>query len=138
MEEVARMLNGSVDREAVRCAIIFVLNADADVHTHMAATHLAALIWPQLIWPHLIRPPFPIFEFFVILSTELLLSASVSDDIDRLGPLPDGWAKSYDANGDPYYIDHIEEVTTCMIQDCPKMTRRRQSPRDTPMVAMPR
>uniref|UniRef100_A0A915EUZ4 WW domain-containing protein n=1 Tax=Ditylenchus dipsaci TaxID=166011 RepID=A0A915EUZ4_9BILA len=46
--------------------------------------------------------------------------ASVADDIDRLGPLPDGWAKSYDANGDPYYIDHNSKMTTWYDPRLPK------------------
>jgi hypothetical protein len=31
---------------------------------------------------------------------------------DALGPLPDGWAKAYDHNNDPYFIDHINKTTT--------------------------
>lgn len=35
-----------------------------------------------------------------------------NDMDDGLGPLPEGWMKNYDHNGDPYFIDHINQTTT--------------------------
>ncbi|MFH4978967.1 hypothetical protein AB6A40_005676 [Gnathostoma spinigerum] len=35
-----------------------------------------------------------------------------NDPKDGLGPLPEGWMKNYDQNGDPYFIDHINQTTT--------------------------
>lgn len=31
---------------------------------------------------------------------------------DGLGPLPDGWAKRYDQNGEVYFVDHNSRETT--------------------------
>uniref|UniRef100_F1L212 Yorkie n=1 Tax=Ascaris suum TaxID=6253 RepID=F1L212_ASCSU len=39
-------------------------------------------------------------------------SLQPNDLDDGLGPLPEGWMKNYDQNGDPYFIDHINQTTT--------------------------
>lgn len=32
-----------------------------------------------------------------------------------LGPLPEGWERSFAPNGDPYFIDHIKKETTWLV-----------------------
>ena len=41
-----------------------------------------------------------------------LTVAGAAGDDDGLGPLPPNWAKEYNLDGEPYFIDHTSKSTT--------------------------
>lgn len=45
-------------------------------------------------------------------SPQPMTSPGTSGADDGLGPLPPGWSKGYDPNGEPYFIDHNTQTTS--------------------------